>query len=1415
MKTIEQFCGQKNGYSVSEKFDELTNLYCLSKTLRFELKPEPETKQRFEKWLQEIKEVNDFTETIKNGNFFAKDKAIYKAYLALKPILDSIHEDFIKKTLNSTDARQIDFSDYFEKYRNKETLDSEEKKLRTAIGKLYGIYAKDYSILKKNGKYNVKETTPYEVLTDSGILTYVEQNVSVFSKFIPEDELKKHLETFKGFFTYFSGYNINRENYYETKDEKSTAIATRIVHENLPSFCNNILRYEENKERYNQIYDELKRNNRELKIKTEDGEKNAGPITDEIFNIKHFSSCLSQEQIEVYNLAIGNNNFLINLFNQAHKKDTGFKRLPVFEKLKKQIGCGKKKSLFLSLIKDNEADLTDEQRKTGEILSLEKLLSVISKSTEKYFSNKSANIEISTIPEYLDYLQDCSDWKGIYWNKSAVTTISNRYFMNWYDICDKLKTNSACASFNKNREEQFRLNDAVELEGLFSVLDSEKLENSFKKTALEEYKDLINYSEPTSKNLLKVLCANVEKSISYVLTNKNKVLEAKRNQNSKTDADKENIYNSIIKDWLDAIIDVFHFVKMFEVRETKVKGNLLNSEIKEAVNLFLHNDDTPWFKWYDAVRNYLTKKPQDDVKDNTLKLNFGRGNFLDGFTDSHSENSDNGTQYGGYLFRKFDSNSSEFEYYLGISKNPKLFRCYLKDDIPDNDKSEFERLDYYQMKPSTPYPSNYSELKKDLSNLIDEKLELFLKKNTDNENDLVKIKNKINKDNATPISILEEIRKSTVFNSLLEDKDILEKIDLIINSIQANCKTLTRIPEIIQISQKEYKGITGFENLIKDISETAKKCKVISFFNVSKKEFEQHNGNDMFLFQISNKDLSYCRTLKENKRKRKSDDEDKKHNENLHTLFFRALMREYKNCLNIDIGKGEIFLREPAYHYSNEVLEKGHHYEMLKNKFSYPIISNKRFSEQKFLFHLSVFLNYAEKSYSQKDFPKACIEINTKVNDVIQQAKEIQYLGIDRGEKHLIYTCIVDKDGKIINCSSQNCINNTDYNQKLSEVAENRQQARKNWQAISNISNLKEGYISNVVHKIVSQTINEPTYIILEDLNTQMKQGRQKFEKQVYQKFEVALAKKLNFVVDKNSKENELASVGRALQLTPPISNYQDIENKKQFGIMLYTRANYTSITDPVTGWRKTIYLKKGSEEYTKREILDKFSEIGFDGKDYYFEYTEKHAGKTWRLYSGKNGESLPRFQNNKKLENDKAIWEPQAVDLVSILNELFADFDKSKSLREQIINNEHTLNKLSSRKESVWDSLRYVIDTIQHIRNTGIGKEIDKLQDNNNFLYSPVRDSNGEHFDTRMHNNKDLPADADANGAFNIARKGIIMDAHIKQWMKDGKKEKDLDLFVSDEEWDLWLLNKDKWNENLSIFASRSAKEKKTQKVT
>lgn len=180
---------------------------------------------------------------------------------------------------------------------------------------------------------------------------------------------------------------------------------------------------------------------------------------------------------------------------------------------------------------------------------------------------------------------------------------------------------------------------------------------------------------------------------------------------------------------------------------------------------------------------------------------------------------------------------------------------------------------------------------------------------------------------------------------------------------------------------------------------------------------------------------------------------------------------------------------------------------------------------------------------------------------------------------------------------------------------------------------------------------------------------------------------------------------------------------------------------------------------------------------------------------------------------DDKNIWVPEQINVVEILDNLFVKFDKTKSFKEQIEQGTEP-ERIESRNETAWQSLRYALDVIQQIRNSG-----EKNSKDDNFLYSPVR-KNGEHFDTRKHeNNGDLSeiVDADANGAYNIARKGLIMDAHIKHWINNGRpnisdkkdeRTSDLDLFISDREWDLWLLDKGQWKKELPIFASRRAKE-------
>ena len=66
-------------------------------------------------------------------------------------------------------------------------------------------------------------------------------------------------------------------------------------------------------------------------------------------------------------------------------------------------------------------------------------------------------------------------------------------------------------------------------------------------------------------------------------------------------------------------------------------------------------------------------------------------------------------------------------------------------------------------------------------------------------------------------------------------------------------------------------------------------------------------------------------------------------------------------------------------------------------------------------------------------------------------------------------------------------------------------------------------------------------------------------------------------------------------------------------------------------------------------------------------------------------------------------------------------------------------------------------------------------------YIISPVAERNGVFYDSREKNeNSPLPCDADANGAYNIARKGLWVVKNIKA-AEQGEK---VNMAISNKEW-------------------------------
>ena len=1441
-------------------FSEFTNLYSLTKTIRFELKPIGNTLTNMYKNLEY--DVNLKT--------FLKDQKIEDAYQTLKPEIDKIHEEFITDSLESDSAKKISFVDYLAEYRKKDDkrLDTFESNLRKEIGKLFAETSSKWSD-KETGKY--KQYTwkkgsdtakSYNVLLTKVIILLVGE------KNRDNQKIQESVTEILKFYGYLSGFNQNRENYYETSKEASTAVATRIISENLPKFCDNLIQFEcitkkrkdksiermERKVEYLGAYNYLKGKNKETQIR--DAKTNlmmeAKPIVEELFDIKYFAESLSQDGIEKYNKIIGHHNLLINLYNQAKraeekdlkKNEKTFKNLPPFKTLFKQIGCGKSEALFFTITHDTkvQSDIAVQQGKKA--ISLQEVLDLYKTAGQQFFIQSNSD-GITTVPSLNTYIKEKEDYTGLYWSKKTINTISNMYFANWHQLKESLKESKV---FKKDKEE-IKIPEVVGLQTLFEVLDEVTdwksqgvlfKESIFNKKGNQQANSekkfqILENATTSSQALLGFIFSDIEENIEDFVAESETI--------SKITDYKANI--DTIKTWLDKAKTVVQLVKYFQVQEKKIKGEPLDPVVAEALKLFLDSENTQWFSWYDAVRNYLTKKPQDDAKENTLKLNFENSSLLGGFVDSHTENSDNGTQFGAYVFRK--KVVDKYKYYIGVSKDSRLFRVHLKDFIPENDRSEYERLEYYQAKSTTFFSTTYTQNK---NKLID-CLQILIKNKFNSKRKIISEEEKLDKINKLEIKLLNSNTPTGLIDGIIKLKqlDIIEILsDEKLNNLVAetileiknNIKIYeNRASKLKDIQKIKYEGHTGLKTLIKDLGEIAKVQKVYNYFPVSQVEFRQtttRNDKPVYMFEIVNKDIQNNSLISSNK--------------NLHTLYFEKML--HGNQTTFDIGSGEIFYRKQAL--KDKKIKLGYEKKPW-------IIENKRFTEnnklsetinldipddqngKSFFLHLSIKMNYSaiEGISNGKSSGTAFNLVQDKVKANFMDQSETYFLGIDRGEKHLAYYSLVNQDGKIIDQGTLNIpfvdkdgkersikkersVYNKDtkkwdkvavecknYNDLLEVASSNRDEARENWHVIGNIKNLKNGYVSQVVHKITNLAVDlenpKPTYIVLEDLNSGFMRGRQKIEKSVYQKLELALAKKLNFLVDKNKVEG-VGSVIQALQLTPHVTNFGDIEHKKQVGIILYTRANYTSQTDPVTGWRKTIYIQRGSEESIKTQILGgkikknnylpKFTDILYENGDYIFVYYAKYTNKKWKLNSSQNGKSLDRFRGSRGADKNEWIIAKQNIN--EILNKVFAKFDKNLSLLDQLNEGAYELAGYENMKP--WDSLRFAVDLIQQIRNTG-GYARD-----NDFILSPVRNEIGKHFDSReflvLEQRKEkasLPTSGDANGSYNIARKGIIMNEHIKR---------ELDLYISDEEWDCWLDDKMKWEEWLDKNKINAEKEKK-----
>lgn len=1229
--------------------NQFTGLYPLSKTLRFELRP-----------------VGKTLECIERKKFIAKDEQRACEYEKVKTIIDSYHKLFVKMCLSklvlklTSDGSNDSLKDYMELYTKVRRSEAEDK-----------LFDKIKENLRKQIVDAFKNEETYGDLFKKEL---IQEHLIHIAK---SEEEKAMIENFKNFTTYFTGFHENRKNMYSA-EEKSTAIAYRLINENLPVFFDNMKSF--SKIAGSEVAKHF------ADIENDYQEYLNVEHLSEMFNLDYFTYVLTQEQIEVYNSIIGGRvddkeklqgiNEYVNLYNQQQTDKKN--RLPLLKPLYKMILSDR---IGISWLPEKFESDEDMIKAINEAIdTLQNVLVGGNEGALKYLLQHIGDYDLSRI-----YIP----------NNACLTDISQKIF-GQYDIFTKgikndIRKNAIPTKREKTNPELYdeRIDKLFKSGKSFDIAYLNSLVNT--ENTVEDYFAQLGAHDKNGKQHV-----NLFTQIEMARVAAADILACKHTNLNQSEVDIK-----LIKDLLDAFKALQHFIKpLLGNGDEADKDNAFDAQIRMSWDAL--DAITPL---YNKVRNWLTRKSYSMEK---IKLNFENSQLLGGW-DINKE-----PDCTSVLLRK------DGMYFLAImdKKSNHAFDC----DCLPSDGICYEKIDYKLL------PGANKMLPK-----------VFFSKSRIEEF-------------APSESIVEKYKRVTHkkganFN-LSDCHNLIDFFKASINKHEDWSKFGFKFSDT-----KTYEDISGFYR------EVEQQGYMLGFRRVSKEFIDRLvNEGKLYLFQIWNKDFS----------------EHSKGTPNLHTIYWKMLFDE-RNLADVVFklnGGAELFYRRKSLELDKTTIHKAHQAITNKNtlndkresSFDYDIIKNRRFTVDKFQLHVPITINFKATGNSN---------VNEATLDAIRSGEIEHIIGIDRGERHLLYLCMINLKGNIVKQFTLNeivneykgCTYSTNYKDLLVSREGDRAEARRNWQKIENIKEIKEGYLSQVVHVIAKMMVDYKAVLVLEDLNAGFMRGRQKIERQVYEKFEKMLIDKLNCYIDKQKDVEEIGGALHALQLTNKFESFHKLG--KQSGWLFYIPAWNTSKIDPVTGFVNMFDTRYENVDKS-RKFFSQFDSIRYNTEKDLFEFafdydnfTDKARGTQTKWTLCTYGDRIKTFRNPEK--NNQ--WDNEKIILTEEFKKAFADagIDINSNLKDEICS-------LTDKK--YLEQLMHLMTLLLQMRNSKTGTEID-------YLLSPVADADGNFYDSRKCI-ASLPKDADANGAYNIARKGLWAIRKI-QSKPNGERPK---LAISNKEW-------------------------------
>ena len=1257
MKAVEKFCGQLNGYSRSI-------------TLRNRLVP-----------------IGKTEENINHFRLLENDKKRADSYQEVKNIIDDFHRSFIQDVLSNANFEWGPLFDEFDLYQSKNDK-AEKEKIKPDLQKLQSLM-RTKVVKKFTSDERFKKLFAKELLSE--LLPEIIKSADPTTISNKEEALK----AFDKFSTYFTGFHENRKNLY-SEEEKSTAISYRIVNENFPKFYSNVKLFEKLEKEFPSIISD-----------TEESLKTIlnGKKLKDIFNPDAFNECLTQTGIDFYNTIIGGvsgeaGTQKIQGLNE--KINLARQQLPDTEKNKLR---GKMVVLFKQILSDRETasfipvgfENNEEVYESIKTFKKDVVDTVCTLIKDTFTSENDYNISEIFVPA------------------KNLTAFSLSIFGHWSILSEGL--------FYLEEEKSKKVLTETQIEKIRKEIEKKDYSLSELQEAYEKYCERNNEQVCiTVKKYFSLMelqqVENTKEKADVMLLSKLNTAYAKIDFEEQKNLQQEKNAATPIKEFLDEVQNLYHFLKLVDYRGEEEKDTSFYSKLDEIIEKL-----EGITALYNKVRNFVTKKTGEVKK---FKLNFDCPTLANGWDENKESAND------AILLRK------ENKYYLGIF-NPK--------DKPKFSKEEYSEDICYEKMIYKLLPGPNKMLPKVFFSTKGQ--ETFL----------------------PPKDLLLGYEEGKHKKGDAFDKDFMRKlIDWDKNALN------------IHEDWKHFGFKFSPTESYKDMSDFYKEVELqgykITFQKISSSKIDSLvDSGKLFLFQIYNKDFA----------------EKSSGKKNLHTLYWENLFSEENLkdiCLKLN-GEAELFYRpankelkiikhqkgsilvnrtttdeksipeeiyQEIYQFKNnmiseiskeakELLDSG---TVVCKEAKHEITKDKHFTEATYLFHCPITMNFKAPEITGKKF-------NDHVLEVLKANPDIKIIGLDRGERHLIYLSLINQKGEIELQKTLNLVEQVrndktikvNYQEKLVQKEGDRDKARKNWQTIGNIKELKEGYLSNIVHEIAELMVKNNAIVVMEDLNFGFKRGRFAVERQVYQKFENMLIEKLNYLVFKDKAVTESGGVLNAYQLTDKSANVSDVY--KQCGWLFYIPAAYTSKIDPKTGFANLFNTSGLTNVETKKEFFDKFDGIRYDSKEDCFVFSVDYSMlgnnadylKKWEIYT--RGE---RIAYNRK-ENKTFTVNP-----TENLKKKFDEFGINWHNEENFIDSLQTVQAEKTNAPFFDELLRSFNSTLQ-MRNSIPNSEID-------YLISPVKAEDGTFFDSReqlaLGKNAKLPIDADANGAYHIALKGLYL---------------------------------------------------------